>query len=146
MNWKNSMRLHPSVRDPTGLHPGTMSLSSWCRCAGEVRLPPRKGVSGIQGVGSAQNQGLTRKSTRFRTSLLVQWLRLHLPDGGGPGSITCASTKTQSAKKKKKNKIEKQQGSAHKSPPLYLAPALEADSLPSSYQGQQAAGIGSHSD
>ena len=51
-----------------------------------------------------------------------------------------------SLQKKKKNKIEKQQGSAHKSPPLYLAPALEADSLPSSYQGQQAAGIGSHSD
>ena len=51
-----------------------------------------------------------------------------------------------SLQKKKKNKIEKQQqGSAHKSPPLYLAPALEADSLPSSYQGQQAAGTGSHS-
>lgn len=90
-----SMRLRPSVRDPTGLHPGTMSSSSWCCCAGEVRFPPRKGVSGIQRVGSAQSQGLTRKSTRFSTSLLVQWLRLHNPNGGGLGLITCDSTKTQ---------------------------------------------------
>ena len=99
-----SISLGPSVRDPAGLHPGTVSLSSWCCCAGEVRLPSRKGVNGIKGVGSAQSQGLTGKSTRFRTSLLVQWLRLYTLNGGGPGSITCASTKTQSAKKEKKEK------------------------------------------
>ena len=134
-----SMHLRPSVRGPTGLHPGTLLLSSWCCCAGEVRFPPRKGVSGIQGVGSAQSQGLTRKSTRFRPAPLVQWLRLHTPNGGGLGLITCDSTKTQSEKKKKLEKL-RQQGSAHKSPPLYLTTALQAESLPSSYQGQQAQG------
>lgn len=42
------MRLGLPVRDPAGLHPGTIIMFVFLCCAGEVRLPPRRESMGLR--------------------------------------------------------------------------------------------------